>query len=76
MKLTQSLTNFLLLLLLAAIWGGSFLFIRIAAPVMGSLTLMGVRMVLSTAAMWVYARAMRLDGNFRSRWKEYLCSGR
>jgi drug/metabolite transporter (DMT)-like permease len=69
------LANWGLLIFLAAIWGGSFLFIRIAAPVMGSLFLMGVRMVISTVAVWGYARSMRVPTDFRARWKEYLLLG-
>lgn len=47
------------LLLLAAIWGGSFLFIRIAAPAFGSSALMCVRVII--AAIFLLA-VMQLFG--------------
>jgi len=64
-----------LLIFLASIWGASFLFIRVAAPQMGSLFLMALRMVISTAAMWAYARSLRIPTDLRARWKEYLLLG-
>lgn len=50
------------LLLLAAIWGASFLFIRIAAPAFGSSALMCVRVVI--AALFLFA-VMQLFGKNR-----------
>ena len=35
------------LLLLAALWGGSFIFIRIAAPVLGPIVLVTIRVLLA-----------------------------
>lgn len=70
-----SLANWGMLIFLAAIWGSSFLFIRIAAPVMGSLFLMGMRMAISTATIWIYVRTMHIPTDFRARWKEYLLLG-
>ena len=43
------------LLALAAIWGASFLFIRIAAPALGPFPLMAGRVVLAAAVLWGYA---------------------
>ncbi len=45
------------LLALAAIWGASFLFIRIAAPALGPFPLMAGRVVLAAAVLWGYAAA-------------------
>lgn len=70
-----SLQSWLLLLLLAAIWGGSFIFIRIAAPVMGSIFLMGFRMVLATIAMLLYIFWIGTRTDFKSRWREYMLLG-
>lgn len=50
------------LLLLAAIWGASFLFIRVAAPAFGSSALMCVRVVI--AALFLFA-VMQLFGKNR-----------
>ncbi|MDX1474825.1 MAG: EamA family transporter, partial [Reinekea sp.] len=40
-------TNALLLLLLSAIWGASFLFMRVASPEFGPVTLIFLRMAIA-----------------------------
>lgn len=60
---------------LAAVWGGSFLFIRIAAPALGPITLAETRVTLAGAALLIYAVAMRADVGLRRRWKRYLIVG-
>ena len=47
------------LLLLSAVWGASFLFIRIAAPVLGPFPLMAGRVILAAAALRLYAAVRR-----------------
>jgi drug/metabolite transporter (DMT)-like permease len=64
-----------MLIFLAAIWGGSFLFIRIAAPSLGSIFLMAVRVALAATGLFVYALAQRAMPNFRAHWKHYLAIG-
>jgi drug/metabolite transporter (DMT)-like permease len=64
-----------MLIFLAAIWGGSFLFIRIAAPVLGSIFLMAVRVALAAAGLLVYALSQSSLPNFRNCWKQYLVIG-
>jgi drug/metabolite transporter (DMT)-like permease len=67
--------NFLRLLLLAAIWGGSFLFMRIGAPVLGPAVLIEYRVLF--AALFLAAVGLvlgkRLD--LRANWKHYLMLG-
>ena len=69
---TASVTR---LLALAAIWGGSFLFMRIAAPVLGPVRLIAWRVVLAAAFLaglaWLWRR--RLDA--RTHWRHYLILG-
>ncbi|MDX1417485.1 MAG: EamA family transporter, partial [Candidatus Promineifilaceae bacterium] len=43
----MSLLNLLELLILSAIWGASFLFLRIAAPVMGPIWLIAFRVLVA-----------------------------
>ncbi len=43
-----------LLVALAALWGGSYLFIRVAAPVLGPVVVMALRVSLAAAALLVY----------------------
>jgi drug/metabolite transporter (DMT)-like permease len=46
------------LVLLAAVWGGSFLFIRIAVPALGPLPLMAARVLIAGAVLWGAALAL------------------
>lgn len=64
-----------MLIFLAAIWGASFLFIRIAAPVLGSVFLMAMRVALAAAGLLVYALVQASMPNFRYYWKQYLVIG-
>lgn len=47
------------LFLLAALWGGSFLFIRVAAPALGPLPLAAGRVAIAALALWCVALARR-----------------
>jgi drug/metabolite transporter (DMT)-like permease len=46
------------LLLLAAVWGGSFLFIRIALPSLGVFPLVGGRVLIAALVLWLGMRAL------------------
>lgn len=62
-----------LLVILAAIWGSSYLFIRIAAPVMGSIFSMGLRVFLAAAALLIYGLTARQMPDFKTyRWRFLL----
>lgn len=67
--------DLLRLISLAAIWGASFLFMRVLAPVVGVLWSAEVRVGLAGIAlltlMYVTGRAM----NFRENWKSFLILG-
>jgi drug/metabolite transporter (DMT)-like permease len=63
------------LLFLAMLWGGSFIFIRIAVPVLGPVVLVTMRVLLAGAALLVYARITRSDLEVRARWRQYLILG-
>lgn len=52
------LLAWVLLILLAAIWGGSFMLTNIAVREIPPLTVVALRLCLATALVWVYARAM------------------
>jgi drug/metabolite transporter (DMT)-like permease len=64
-----------ILFLLAAIWGASYLFIRIAAPVLGPAVLIDARVLMAGGVLLLYAAAIRHRPGFRSRWKRYLILG-
>jgi len=61
--------DFLRLLLLAAIWGASFLFIRLAVPAFGPALLMAGRVGLAALFLavmaWLWRKPLWLSGNIR-----------
>lgn len=63
-----------LLVVLGAIWGASFLFIRVAAPALGPVPLMCLRVVLAGTALFAWARARGIAPDAR-RWREFLLLG-
>lgn len=68
-------TDFLRLLLLAAIWGASFLFMRIAAPVLGSMPTAFFRASLGMLGLLVILLLMRVRWDFRNKLKQCLVLG-
>ena len=63
------------LIALAAVWGGSFLFIRVAAPAVGPIPLAEARVLLAGAALLLYASATRVSIGLRRRWMSFLLIG-
>jgi drug/metabolite transporter (DMT)-like permease len=63
------------LLLLSALWGGSFLFIRIAAPVLGPVVLIELRVLVAGVILLLYVLATRSRLDLRARWRHYLVIG-
>lgn len=55
------------LVALAAIWGSSFLFMRIAAPALGPLATADLRILIAGIALVAYFRALGFDADWR-RW--------
>jgi drug/metabolite transporter (DMT)-like permease len=63
------------LVLLAALWGGSFLFMRVAAPVLGPVWLIALRVLI--AGLVMLPLVMRRDqlGSLRAHWRLLLWVG-
>jgi drug/metabolite transporter (DMT)-like permease len=61
------LRNAVELLILAAIWGGSFLFMRVAAPELGPLALVGLRLGLAALVVVPLLAATSGFGDLRGR---------
>lgn len=59
------------LFLLSALWGGSFLFMRIAAPVLGPVLLIELRVGLAGLALLAYALFIRKVPELRRHWRAY-----
>ena len=63
------------LVLLAAIWGGSFLFVRMAVGAIGPQWLTELRVGIAAIAMLAYARARGFALEPRRNWEPYLVLG-
>ncbi len=63
------------LVLLGAIWGASFLFIRITAPVFGPLFLMAIRLILGGLILAGVAVLIHNSPALRGKWREFLILG-
>lgn len=64
-----------MLVLLAAIWGASYLFIRVASPVLGPFPLMEARTVIAGLVLLAYASFTGLPLALRANWRRYLTLG-
>jgi drug/metabolite transporter (DMT)-like permease len=64
-----------MLFLLAALWGASFLFIRIAVPAVGPIVLAFLRVSLAALGLLIHARASRHDIALLGRWRIFLLIG-
>jgi drug/metabolite transporter (DMT)-like permease len=67
--------NLFRLILLAAIWGSSFLFMRISAPVLGPAVLIEYRVALAAAFLAVVGFFLKKRLDLRANWKHYLVLG-
>lgn len=63
------------LLILSAIWGGSFLLIRIGAPALGPVPLMEARVLLAALFLAAVALLLRRPLAWRMHWRHYLVIG-
>ena len=63
------------LVALAAIWGASFLFLRIGAPVLGPALLIESRLILAALFLLVVALVLGKRLELRQHWRHYLLLG-
>jgi drug/metabolite transporter (DMT)-like permease len=63
------------LIMLGVLWGGSFLFIRVAVPALGPFMLVELRVGLAAAALFLYALAAGSMPKIRGRWRSFLVLG-
>lgn len=63
------------IVLLAIIWGGSFAFMRVAAPAIGSVWFTVGRLVAALLVLFAWARWSGVNLDFRRHWKAYLMVG-
>lgn len=63
------------LIILAAIWGGSYALIRIVAPALSGMGTAWIRMILGGLLLCGYALILGTDLGMRRWWKQYLFIG-
>ena len=63
------------LVLLGILWGGGFLFVRMAVPAFGPVALVDVRVLIAGVVLLVWAAARGELPPFWRRWREYLVLG-
>lgn len=68
-------SSFSQLLLLGALWGAAFMFMRVAVPEFGAFSMAAARVGLACVMMLVLVVALRQSMDFRRRWKTYLAIG-
>lgn len=68
-------SDFFRLVLLAAIWGGSFVFLRVVAPALGPIVTADLRVLIAWGALAIYCRAVSIDMAWRQYWPQYLVIG-
>ena len=67
----MSTRSLVLLMTLAALWGGSFVFMRYAVPAMGPVPLTFVRVALAALVLFALAAAGRRMPDLRTRWRDF-----
>jgi drug/metabolite transporter (DMT)-like permease len=63
------------LILLAAIWGGSFPFLRLTVPELGPLATAEARLALAGVTILLYLRLMGIALEWRCHWRHYVIVG-
>lgn len=71
----MSAADFFKLLFLSSIWGGSFIFLRIAVPEVGPLLTALLRTLLAGMALMVFATATGVTMNWRRNFKPFAIVG-
>ncbi len=71
----MSTPSLLRLLALSAIWGASFLFTRLCAPVLGPALLIELRVGLAAVFLLVVGKVLHQGLALRDHWKHYLVLG-
>ena len=64
-----------MLLALAALWGASFLFMRVAVPSLGPVVLADARVAIAGVALLAYGAIIGALPSLRARWRDYLLLG-
>ena len=71
----MTLADYARLVALAAIWGAAFIFLRVAAPVLGPAWTPELRVLLGGLALLAWFRLAGFDTGLRVHWRSYLLIG-
>ncbi|MGQ5113016.1 DMT family transporter [Bacillus halotolerans] len=71
----MSFKQFSILLLLASLFGASFLFIKIASPSLGPLFLIESRVGIAAISLFIFARLLKQKIEIKYKWKELMILG-
>lgn len=71
----MELRNLYLLVSLGAIWGASYLFIRLAVPTFGIWWLIALRVLIAGSALFIFSRVTKQRLNFQNQWWTYVLLG-
>ncbi|AIU83208.1 MULTISPECIES: DMT family transporter [Bacillus] len=71
----MSFKQFSILLLLASLFGASFLFIKIASPSLGPLFLIESRVGIAAISLIIFARLLKQKIEIKYKWKELMILG-
>jgi drug/metabolite transporter (DMT)-like permease len=73
--MAMSRKDVVILLFLSALWGGSFLFMSIAAPALGPILLIELRVLIAGLALLGYTSFTGKLSGLREHWRQYLVIG-
>jgi drug/metabolite transporter (DMT)-like permease len=68
-------SDYVRLFFLAAIWGGSFIFMRVLAPALGPVMTACLRVSVAGLLLLAWFRATGVDPGWRQHWRHYLIVG-
>lgn len=63
------------LLVLSAVWGASFIFMRVLAPILGPIVTADLRVAIGAAALLLYFALIRFRPKWRAHWRAYAVIG-
>jgi drug/metabolite transporter (DMT)-like permease len=67
--------DIVLLLVLSAIWGSSFIFMRYLAPLIGPIATADMRMFIAGVCLVIFLAVTRFSPGWRKNWKHFLVIG-
>ena len=69
------ISSLIKLFVLAAIWGASFLFMRVGVPALGPVWLIAWRVVLAALFLWLIGYVLKKSTDFKQHWRHFLIIG-